>query len=181
MESESPTASIPESDPGKSFVITRRNGDQYTVWVSVCDYERVIAAGPWCLVPATSACRSAYAFRNVTLQCGRRTTQKLHHFVLGVAAVIVDHENTNGLDNRRSNLRLATRGQNSSNAACRRVSASGVKGAQLHRRKCGDRWTVKIKCDGKVFYLGSFSSLEDAAMAFEGASLLLHGSFSRVR
>lgn len=67
-----------------------------------------------------------------------------------------DHKNRDGLDNRRSNLRIATAAENAENVPSRRRN--------LPRNvvKHGARYQVQIKRRGERFCLGSFSTIEEA-------------------
>ncbi|MFI7610674.1 HNH endonuclease [Nonomuraea terrae] len=84
----------------------------------------------------------------------------------------VDHINRNPLDNRRENLRPATRSQNAQNR--RGWSAVGYKG--VRRRKCGkDRLTgwsydAYINVDGKSIRLGRRKTAEEAARLYDDAA-----------
>jgi hypothetical protein len=167
------------ADPGRSFVITRRNGDSYEVRVSSEDYDRVMDAGSWCVLP-----QSKYHTRPRVIRYDYSGSQRkciyLYRFIVNApAGAQVDHINQNTLDNRRCNLRLASIAQNAQNRAARSTCKSGIKGVWQCRKTL--KWRASIKANGARFDLGYHASLEDAAMAFEGASLLLHGSFSRVR
>lgn len=86
-----------------------------------------------------------------------------------------DHINSNRLDNRRSNLRVCTHQQNCMNVLP--VGASKYKGVTWHK---GDRkWQSSIFVDGKLKYLGSFKSEEDAALAYNFAALEAFGEFAK--
>src|SRR5437868_1305500 len=60
-----------------------------------------------------------YAVRTTRLAGSpRQVTIYMHRVVFGGDSSEVDHVNRNKLDNRRSNLRAATRAQNAANRAC---------------------------------------------------------------
>jgi hypothetical protein len=85
----------------------------------------------------------------------------------------IDHINGDGLDNRIANLRLATRGENSSNSQRHFDTSSGIKGVQRN----GSGYMARIKANGKVHYLGTFRTLEAAIEARRKAADVLHGVF----
>lgn len=84
----------------------------------------------------------------------------------------VDHKNRDTLDNRRHNLREATRAQNIANTGPRRTNASGFKGVWLHRPS--GRFTARAGSR----YLGYFATPEEAARAYDAAALELWGEFA---
>jgi len=90
----------------------------------------------------------------------------------------VDHIDGNGLNNRRSNLRLATRSQNNHNQKLTNRNTSGYKGVRI--RKDTGRWSAEIKLNGKKISLGCFGNCEAAREAYAAASLKFHGSFGRI-
>jgi len=85
----------------------------------------------------------------------------------------VDHRNGNGLDNRRRNLRSATKSQNQQNIRGRQ-NATGFKGVSIRRNK----FRAEIKADGKRILLGTFSTLQDAARAYNVAAIEHFGEFA---
>jgi hypothetical protein len=63
----------------------------------------------------------------------------MHRLILGIPNSEVDHVNGNPLDNRRVNLRLATRAQNSANTRSRKNTTSKYKGVYwIDLRKNGE-------------------------------------------
>lgn len=103
----------------------------------------------------------------------------LHRFVLDVSQdVEVDHVNHNGLDNRKSNLRVCTSRQNSMNCRGKRKwvgRASKYKGVCLH--SCG-LWQAEIRIYGKKQYIGLFTSEVHAARAYDYMATEFFGSFA---
>ena len=102
---------------------------------------------------------------------------KMHRFIMGEPEGFeVDHENRNKLDNRRSNLRIATSSQNGQNKGISSRNTSGFKGASLTR---SGKWLAQIKCNGVHYGLGLHETPELAHAAYCAASIKLHGEFSR--
>lgn len=109
----------------------------------------------------------------------------MHRLILGLSdpAVSVDHIDGNPLNNRRSNLRLATNAENSRNQKLK-PNLSGFKGVtiQIRRRKNGTRksprWRCRVKVDGVYRQFGTYVSAEDAARAYDHHATILHGEFA---
>lgn len=111
----------------------------------------------------------------------------MHRFLFGLQSFeptvkpgrwpLVDHRNGNGLDNRRSNLRLATQAQNMSNRGRPTNNTSGYKGVSAGRL---GGWRAYITSRGKRLDIGTFASKEEAAEAYNAKALELHGEFARL-
>lgn len=105
---------------------------------------------------------------------GKKKTVKLHRLLLA-ADGDVDHINGNSLDNRRSNLRVATRGENCANRKITARNTSGFKGVSRHR----DKWRAAIRAKGTYKHLGYFNSPSAAHAAYVEAAQTLFGEFAR--
>jgi hypothetical protein len=91
--------------------------------------------------------------------------------------MVTDHIDGDGLNNLRSNLRPATKAENSFNAKLSSANTSGYKGVSWY--KAGRKWRAIINVRGRVVLLGAFHSAEAAAEAYARASAELHGEFGR--
>ena len=143
--------------------------------VSRCDLERAISRR-WHVAVSGGI---AYAY-SVLLMCeragGKRGLVSMHRWVLEAPpGVVVDHINGNGLDNRRSNLRLCRHAENIRNQRPQIGRSSRFKGV----RKRGDKWAAMIQHDGDKIWLGSFDDEERAARQYDRAARVLFGPFAR--
>lgn len=96
-----------------------------------------------------------------------------------VADEYVDHIDGNTLDNRRDNLRSATRAQNLQNHKVSRRNKSGVTGVCWHKRS--QVWTVQISVHRRLVYLGTFRDLDEAAEVRRQAEIKYFGAFAPSR
>jgi hypothetical protein len=85
----------------------------------------------------------------------------------------VDHINQNKLDNRSSNLRIATNSGNGANKKLK-LPKSGYRGVY----KNYNGWVAQITIANKVKHLGRFTDLIDAAKAYDKAALTHYGEFA---
>lgn len=106
---------------------------------------------------------------------------RLHRFIMNApAGVDVDHRDLNKLNCQKSNLRLATRQQNTQSQPKRRINngTSRFKGVSYERRR--GWWVAQICLDYKTKYLGSFHNEEEAARAYDRAARQYFGEFALV-
>lgn len=128
----------------------------------------------WCASVVKDGC--IYAKRGERDAAGVLRTIKLHRWLIDAPShLMVDHIDRNTLNNRRSNLRLATIAQNNLNTGIRKDNSSGAKGVSFHRGV--GRWTSQISIGRKIQYLGCFDTQEAAALAYSAAAQRLHGEF----
>lgn len=104
----------------------------------------------------------------------------MHREILGImdSKIKVDHKDRNGLNNQRSNLRIATYSQNASNCKGRAGSSSKYKG--VSKLTTCRRWVAQIWKDKKKHYLGLFKTEKDAAIAYNKEAEKLHGEFAYI-
>lgn len=89
---------------------------------------------------------------------------------------LIDHRNCKRFDNRKGNLRLATKQLNGINRDAGKNNLLGIKGVSYDKRS--DMYTARIMVDGKSIQIGSSKSLEEAARMREVAEVELFGEFA---
>ncbi|MFV0916059.1 HNH endonuclease [Ralstonia nicotianae] len=120
--------------------------------------------------------RSGYAVRNVKEDDGKNYSLFMHRQIMGLekkSILVADHINQNKLDNRRCNLRICTRQDNSRNRGRLSSNRSGFVGV----RKCGNKWRAYIRDGKKQKHLGTYDTAELACAAYQRAAQELHGDF----
>jgi hypothetical protein len=161
------------------------------------DYDKVRLIS-WQAIRPSKHCHTFYA----TGSLYDRATKKqrhvyLHRFVLDTPnGRIVDHINGNGLDCRRSNMRLVTPSENCRNSWWRRAgleknpngngrtkrqpirhrgpsqrSTTGYRGVFF----TSNRFIARLCVNGKRHYLGYFHTTEEAAEAYDRAVIQMRG------
>jgi len=99
----------------------------------------------------------------------------LHRLLLNAPRhLLVDHIDRNGLNNRRSNIRLCTSSQNQFN----RESARPGLFKGVYQNRSG--FYVRIGHEGKSLYGGTYPTAEEAARAYDRMAVELHGEFARL-
>lgn len=116
------------------------------------------------------------------VQCkrnGKYAGKRLHRVICKAPKELyVDHINGNGLDNRKSNLRLVTPSKNNRN--CRkRVSAKTSKFKGVHKNKKG-LWVAQIQVNKKKLILGIYSTELEAAKAYNTKAVEYFGEYAKL-
>jgi len=122
-----------------------------------------------------------YAVRTGTAEKGRRgKTIRMHREIVNIPdGLECDHINGNSLDNRKANLRPATRQQNCWNNRKRRPkSLSKYKGVSYNSR--GRPWKAMLTVGGKTKYLGSFDTQIQAAKEYDKAAKEYFGQYAKL-
>ena len=91
-----------------------------------------------------------------------------------------DHGNGDSLDNRRSNLRLATSTQNAHNRAKLRNHPTTSQYKGVYWDAAVAKWRVSITHEGRRRHIGRFADEVAAAIAYDDAAARLYASFARL-
>lgn len=106
----------------------------------------------------------------------------MHRFILGLKkgdAKDVDHKNFNRLDNRRENIRVCTRTENSMNKRIQKNNLSSkFKGVSFDKDRKKFRSYISHK--GRLMYLGLFTDEERAAKKYDQKATELYGQYAHL-
>jgi hypothetical protein len=165
------------------------------------DYEKIVEAKDKWGRPKKWYCHNNGGARTDYAMSGNRR-DSIHRLVMGdPRGMCVDHINGDTLDNRKENLRVCTRSQNSQNQKIKSHSQSGYKG--VYEVKKPNRYKYVSKKTGKVTYsesipkkrfrahigggqgkspigLGYYATAEEAAEVRDKKALEIHGEYARL-
>jgi hypothetical protein len=118
-----------------------------------------------------------YAIRCVSSRKNRIRIRMHREILRPPDHLIVDHINHNGLDNRKANIRPATRSQNNFNRLIikRKGASSKYKGVAWKKSK--EKWRAQIHVNGQCKFIGYFEDEKQAAKAYDEAAKKYHGEF----
>lgn len=120
-----------------------------------------------------------YARTGLPRAGGRSRGLRMHTLIMG-KGVLVDHRDGNGLNNQRTNLRIATRSQNLQNCAPWKHSSRFKGVCRSRSEKLKKPWRVEIQHERKKLFLGRFRTQKLAATAYNEAAKKLFGPFARL-
>lgn len=141
--------------------------------VDDADYDR-IAPHKWVARPSDQSAERWYAYRSQAIPGSPKTLYMHRSVLLAPAHLLVDHVNGDGLDNRRSNLRLATHGGNVINREC--PNSTGYRGVRAE----GSRYWAQIEVAGTVVRVRGCPSAEVAARAYDALAREFQGEFAHL-
>lgn len=150
-------------------VSTPKNPSLYVI-IDLEDLPKVSSGRKW---HAKKESGIFYASRNTP-----EKTERMHRIIMNAKpGEIVDHINGNGLDNRKKNLRIVSKSQNSSNSKLNCNSSSGYKG--VHKRSDCGKWQARIQVNKKTIHLGYREDPKEAAKLYDEAAIKYFGEYAK--
>lgn len=123
-----------------------------------------------------------YAIANINKGNNKWTTLSMSRLIMrATAGSIIDHINHNTVDNRKSNLRVCSRRENSLNRLTYKKKTAKYKGVTIEKYSGGrgkEFARARIRVDGKLIHLGCFKTQESAAIAYDTAAKKYFGEFA---
>lgn len=121
-----------------------------------------------------------YAMRRFYYKDKKSKIISMHRFIMKPPKdKLIDHKNMDGLDNRKSNLRICGKRENAINTALRKNNKSGYTGVH-HNTKSTPPWRVNLKENGKQVCVGYFYDVKEAAKAYNEKAKELYGEYARL-
>lgn len=131
------------------------------------DYHWLSTFGKWTAEPRKLTCYAKI----------RRNHKTVYMHQLIAQANGADHKDGDGLNNQRSNLRLADSSQQHFNQRIRSDNTTGHKGVSFYKRT--SQYVVNIRAYGKNHHFGYYDTLDEAAKVAYQNRQRLHGEFCR--
>lgn len=156
-------------DGGLKIELRRRSGPNQWAWIDDKDFVLVDSyPGFW----QARWSPSAYTFY-AQIRTGKNPSVfvQMHRLIMNVVQedhlkVVVDHENHNGLDNRRTNLERVTRAVNQFRRAGAQINNKcGLRGVTKINTRKNRPWRAATYKNRSTQTIGYFDTKEEAALA----------------
>ncbi len=121
-----------------------------------------------------------YAARSVWDKVNKKkSTIKMHREIICPPhPLVVDHINHSGLDNRKANLRPATKSQNNINKPFKKRKGAHSKYRGVTWQKTINKWQAQIRAKGTHRVIGYYNDEIEAAKAYDEEAKKFHGDFA---
>lgn len=171
LKKEKKKAKNKKEECGDYTILYTQKGE--VIYVDTEDYPK-IENYYWHIKPD-----SGYVATSFKYKVGDKVKQKsilLHRLIMGEPDALVDHiHDDRKWDNRKDNLRVATKSENAINSPPRKKNTSGCTG--VTKTKSGT-WRARIQVNKKEKMLGTFKNVEDAIEARKNAEKIYYGEFA---
>lgn len=169
---------------GKYTVVKQVDKPSYlknkgTYWLCRCDCgnETIMATGTINRNHSLSCGKCRCSNYDLSGEYGVGYTLKGEKFYFDTEdKIVVDHINHRKYDNRKFNLRTASRSQNNMNVGLKSNNTSGVTGVRWNKNR--NKWESYIVINKKYIYLGLFKEFEDAVKARRKAEEKYFGEYA---
>lgn len=125
--------------------------------------------------------KSTYAISHIK-SSGKYIKLSMHRLIMGIHGnkkLFIDHVDRNGLNNKKSNLRIATIKQNSQNVGLTKRNTTGYKGVYFYSKgRNYGKYTACIVVGGVKIFGGYFNTAKEAAKKYDELACLHHGEFA---
>lgn len=156
----------------------RRNAENLWTIIDLEDLDRVITYPYTWYAKLNKSIGKYYVY--VSEYCTQTKKCKsifLHQFIMNANSKTVDHINNDGLDNRKTNLRIALDKNNSTNRRSKNSNnKSGYRNVFWSSKD--KKWIVQLQIDGKNKRLGSFDNVHEAGKFAEEMRQKYYGEFA---
>ena len=127
-------------------------------------------------------------YTSYVVRAGLKAEGKRHSVVLMHRQImdcpsnmVIDHINHNGLDNRKENLRICTRAENSMNTIRKQLPKYKFKGVcHMGGKRKEKPYAAQIFKNQKKYHIGCFATPEEAARAYDKKALELFGQYAQL-
>lgn len=149
----------------------------YVALVDDEDFERVNQFKWYATSKDTKKSKTVYALRNISKDEENKNTL-MHRFIVRATDPKrkVDHDDFDGLNNQKGNLRAANNSQSGAHRKKMGSNTSGFKGVSWHKAK--GKWYARIMVGEKSLSLGYFTDPMEAACAYDMAAVKYFDKFA---
>ena len=158
--------------------------EQNVLWIAMFDQYRKFTEFAYASLEDKELIRENmpfYVYQSKNKKyCQNNSRTHLQEVIIGQKAppgYKIDHENSNGLDNRRENLRIVSDGVNSHNRVKKEGCSSEYFGVCAAK---GNKWKAGIQFEEKSYNLGTFDREEEAAKVYDMYAVHFYKHLARI-
>ena len=149
-----------------AIFLRRRDGSILECLIDTADLARMQEiSGRWTAMRGCKYQRSYYVASFARKVQGGFATIYAHRHLVAADSLEIDHEDGDGLNNRRRNLVPKSRFLNSMNRGSRRGSASHIRGVSWDKSR--GKWYAALKLKKRQVFLGRFDDPRAAGSAVD--------------